>query len=116
MTTSQQPEGRRSESESDGTTVETASSAEPTDADAVEPAAVRAAIHSHGERIKQRELREALHQLDATEELTEPQRRIVESMATAILDELLSTPDAVLARTDDPETLRTVIELFDPTD
>jgi glutamyl-tRNA reductase len=133
MTTSQGTERRESDGQHDGTrgvnsdaerdtvdiddtTIDAVGSARTEDGDAVEPAAVRAAIHIHGERIKQRELQQALGKLNADGELSDTQRRIVEEMATAILDELLSTPDAVLAAADDPETLQTVVELFDPTE
>lgn len=98
----------------DASVIDAAASATTGDDDAVDSAAVRAAINTHGERIKQREVQQALQKLDANGELTEAQREIVEEMATVMLDELLSTPDAVLAAADDPETLRTVVELFDP--
>lgn len=115
MNTSQQSESQGEEGDTDGTAVDDTSSSRIGSDSEVDPAAVRAAIHTHGERIKQQELQQALRKLDANGDLTDAQRRVVDEMATAILDDLLSTPDAVLAAADDSETLRTVIELFDPT-
>lgn len=82
----------------------------------IDAAAVRAAIRIHGERVKQRELRQAMNRLDAEESLTPAQRRILREMATEIVDSVLASPAAALADTDDAATLRTAVELFDPND
>lgn len=93
--------------ESDATTAET---------DTIDPAAVQQAIRTHGERIKQRELQQAMHRLAAETSLTPAEQQVVEEMADSLLDELLATPESVLAAADDEDTLRTVVELFDPTE
>ncbi|MEA1931979.1 glutamyl-tRNA reductase [Halohasta litorea] len=82
---------------------------------AVDPEAVKQSIRAHGERIKQQELQQAMNRLEAHGTLTAEQRRIVDEMATAILDEILSSPESVLEADDhDPETVRTAVDLFDP--
>lgn len=82
--------------------------------DEIDAAAVRTAIRTHGERIKQRELRQAMSRLDAEASLTPAQRRILREMASEIVDSVLASPEAALAETDDAATLRTAVELFDP--
>lgn len=77
---------------------------------------VKQSIRSHGERIKQQELQQAETRLEAHGTLPSDQRQIVDEMATAILDEILSSPESVLEADDhDPETVRTAVDLFDLT-
>lgn len=84
--------------------------------DAADLLGIKRSIRAHSERLKQQELQQAVTQLEADETLTSEQRRIVDEMATAILDQILSSPEAVLTNCEehDPETVRTAVDLFDP--
>lgn len=101
---------------SDGRQPEADAESDTDERDDLDPEAVQRAIRIHAERIEQRELKQAMDRLDADESLTPAERQIIEEMADSILDELLAVPEAVLAAADDEETLRTVVELFDPTE
>jgi glutamyl-tRNA reductase len=82
-----------------------------------DPGTVRSAIRSRGEAIRDDELERALRRFEAAGECSPEQRAIIESMATDIVDGILSTPAAVLesAPPEDP-ALQTTIELFDPSE
>ncbi|MFC3958096.1 glutamyl-tRNA reductase [Halovivax cerinus] len=78
-----------------------------------------AAMYESAARIKEREVKTALSRLDDRDEVTEDQREIVESMADALVNQLLAAPtkslrDAAVA--DDWETIDTALRLFDPAD
>ncbi len=78
---------------------------------------VIAAMYEGAERIKQRELQTALSQLDAADELTAEQRETVESLADALVGQLLAAPTKSLrdaAERDDWSTINTALQLFDP--
>lgn len=74
-------------------------------------------MYEAGERIKAREVETAISQLEAAGDLTDEQREAVESMADALVGQLLSAPTKSLreaAVEDDWSTIRTAMELFDP--
>ncbi|WP_227374664.1 glutamyl-tRNA reductase [Haladaptatus halobius] len=77
---------------------------------------VIAAMYEGAERMKERELQTALSQLDA-HGLDDEQRAIVESMADALVSQLLAPPTKSLrdaAAEDDWTTINTALQLFDP--
>ena len=74
-------------------------------------------MYEAAERIKAREVDTAVSQLEAAGDLTDEQREAVESMADALVGQLLSAPTKSLrdaAVDDDWSTIRTAMELFDP--
>ena len=74
---------------------------------------VISAMYESAERTKARELDTALSKLD----LADDQREVVESMADAIVSQLLSAPTKSLrdaAEEDDWSTIHTALQLFDP--
>lgn len=80
---------------------------------------VIAAMYEGAERMKARELRTAVSQLEAETdgEVTDEQREILESMADALVGQLLSAPTQSLreaAENDDWSTINTALQLFDP--
>lgn len=86
-----------------------------TDTDA---SAAQQAIRRQAERIKARELQQAYNRLEADASVSTTEKAILASMATAIVDEIVASPVAVLDRADtyDDDTVETALELFDPTD
>ena len=75
------------------------------------------AMYAGADRVKQRELDRAVTKLDAQGELTDEQRETVESLADALVGQLLAAPTRSLrdaAGEDDWETIRTALQLFDP--
>jgi len=75
------------------------------------------AMYEAAERIKAREVETAVSQLEAAGDLTDEQRAAVESMADALVGQLLAAPTKSLreaAAEDDWATIRTAMELFDP--
>ncbi|WP_049927564.1 glutamyl-tRNA reductase [Halopiger goleimassiliensis] len=77
---------------------------------------VIAAMYESAERLKRRELETALSRLEG-EEFTAEQRDIVESMADALVNQLLAPPTKSLrqaAAEDDWSTINTALQLFDP--
>ncbi|MWV40798.1 glutamyl-tRNA reductase [Natrialba sp. INN-245] len=77
---------------------------------------VIAAMYESAERIKARELQTALSRLEG-EEFTPEQREVVESMADALVNQLLAPPTKSLreaAAEDDWSTISTALQLFDP--
>jgi glutamyl-tRNA reductase len=74
---------------------------------------VATAIYEDAERIKRREVKEALGKLDECGELSDAQRDVVEGMAAAIVDQLLAAPITRIQRGGDGSTLDTVVRLFD---
>lgn len=85
-------------------------------ADSINHAVVRQAIRRRSERIRQQELQQAASRLEAYGTLTPEQRKIVDEMARAITDEILSSPESVLDDTAayDAETIQTAVDFFDP--
>ncbi len=78
---------------------------------------VIAAMHEGAERIKARELRTAVDRLEAAGDLNDDQREVVESLADALVGQLLAAPTESLrsaAAEDDWTTIATAIRLFDP--
>jgi glutamyl-tRNA reductase len=79
---------------------------------------VIAAMYESAERTKRHQLRETETKLGAAgEELTDRQREVVESMADAIVGQLLAAPTKSLrdaAAEDDWTTIATALDLFDP--
>ncbi|PSP79720.1 glutamyl-tRNA reductase [Halobacteriales archaeon QS_1_68_20] len=78
---------------------------------------VIAAMYESAERVKERELEEAFRKLQARGDLTEEQRQAVESMADALVGQLLAAPTKSLrdaAAEDDWTTINTALQLFDP--
>ncbi|WP_161631401.1 hypothetical protein [Candidatus Halobonum tyrrellensis] len=76
---------------------------------------VRRALRRRRRAVKRREVRTAMDRLEARGQLTARQRRTVERMATAIVEEVLSPSEAALVdesrRTE--EVVATVVKLFD---
>ncbi|AFO57730.1 glutamyl-tRNA reductase [Natrinema sp. J7-2] len=74
-----------------------------------------AAMYESAERIKDREVETALSRLEG--EVTEGQREVVESMADALVNQLLAPPTKSLreaAAEDDWSTIHTALQLFNP--
>ncbi|TQQ78745.1 glutamyl-tRNA reductase [Halonotius terrestris] len=88
----------------------------PATESAVDPTAVRHAIRAYGEQIIQQELQYAFSRLRVHGTLMPEQRRVVNKMATAILDEVLSSPESILENPSryDTKTIRTAVDLFSP--
>ncbi len=77
---------------------------------------VIAAMYESAERVKERELQIALSRLDA-QGMDDDQRAVVESMADALVSQLLAPPTKSLrdaAADDDWTTINTALQLFDP--
>ncbi|WP_327051062.1 glutamyl-tRNA reductase [Halomicrococcus gelatinilyticus] len=78
---------------------------------------VIAAMYEGAERVKERELDTALSRLDAHGDLNDEQRAVVESMADALVSQLLAPPTKSLrdaAGDDDWTTINTALRLFNP--
>jgi len=78
---------------------------------------VIAAMYESAERVKQRELDRAVETLQREGEFTQDQREVVESMADALVGQLLAAPTKSLrdaAAEDDWTTIATALQLFDP--
>lgn len=74
-------------------------------------------MYESAERVKGRELSEALSKLDASGEFDDDQREIVASMADALVSQLLAPPTKSLreaAANDDWATINTALQLFNP--
>jgi len=71
-------------------------------------------VRRRGEAIADREVDVALRKLEARGDLSDRQRSAVRAMADGIVDALVAEPARTAARADDEETLRTVVDLFDP--
>ena len=77
---------------------------------------VIAAMYESAEQMKKRELETALSRLEG-EEFSAEQREVVESMADALVNQLLAPPTKSLreaAAEDDWSTINTALQLFDP--
>lgn len=75
-------------------------------------------MYEGAERMKGRELDRALTKLEAQGDLNEDQRETVEAMADSLVSQLLAPPTRSLreaAGEDDWTTIRTAMQLFDPT-
>ena len=75
------------------------------------------AMYEGAERIKTRELRTAISKLESESGVSEAEREILESLADALVGQLLSAPTESLreaAENDDWSTIRTALELFGP--
>ena len=79
---------------------------------------VIARMYESADRLKNRELSTAVSRLEAAdEELSAEQREVVESMADALVNQLLAAPTKSLrdaAAEDDWSTIATALDLFDP--
>ncbi|WP_132059639.1 glutamyl-tRNA reductase [Halorussus amylolyticus] len=78
---------------------------------------VIATMYESAERVKERELSEALSKLDAHGGLNDDQREVVSAMADALVSQLLAPPTKSLrdaAGEDDWTTINTALQLFDP--
>jgi glutamyl-tRNA reductase len=78
---------------------------------------VIAAMHESAEAVKERELETAIAKLESSGELTDDQREVVESLADALVGQLLAAPTKSLrdaAAEDDWATIATALQLFDP--
>lgn len=80
---------------------------------------VIAAMYEGAERVKSRELRTAVSKLEAEtdDEVTDEQKEILESMADALVGQLLSAPTQSLrdaAENDEWSTINTALQLFGP--
>ncbi|MFB6135480.1 MAG: glutamyl-tRNA reductase [Halobacteriaceae archaeon] len=78
---------------------------------------VVAAMYEGAEHLKQRELDTAVSRLEAHGDLTEEQRQVVESLADALVSQLLAAPTESIreaAAADDWRTIDTALRLFDP--
>ncbi|AGB16784.1 glutamyl-tRNA reductase [Halovivax ruber XH-70] len=76
-----------------------------------------AAMYESATRIKDREVQTALHRLEDRGSVSDEEREIVESMADAVVNQLLSAPTESLrdaAVDDDWETIDTALRLFNP--
>ncbi|SHK64366.1 glutamyl-tRNA reductase [Haladaptatus paucihalophilus] len=77
---------------------------------------VIAEMYAGAEQVKERELQTALSRLES-EDFDEEQRAIVESLADALVSQLLAPPTKSLrdaAANDDWTTINTALQLFDP--
>lgn len=75
------------------------------------------AMYGAAERVKGRELEEAMTKLEAQGGLNEDQRETVEAFADALVGQLLAAPTRSLrdaAGEDDWTTIQTALQLFDP--
>lgn len=78
---------------------------------------VIAAMYEGAETVKQRELSTAFSKLEAAGDLTDEQRDAVESLADALVGQLLAAPTKSLrdaAECDDWSTINTALQLFNP--
>jgi glutamyl-tRNA reductase len=78
---------------------------------------VIAAMYEGAERIKAQELRTAVSKLEAEGGVSETEQEILESLADALVGQILSAPTRSLrdaAENDDWSTIRTALELFGP--
>ncbi|GAB7091570.1 glutamyl-tRNA reductase [Halorubrum luteum] len=74
-------------------------------------------MYAAADRVKAREVDDAVSKLEAQGELTDDQRETIEAMADALVGQLLAAPTRSLrdaAGEDDWETIQTALELFDP--
>lgn len=75
------------------------------------------AMYAAAERVRDEEVDRAVTKLESRGELSAEQRDVVESMADALVGQLLAAPTKSLreaAASDDWETIHTAMELFDP--
>jgi glutamyl-tRNA reductase len=75
------------------------------------------AMYEGAEGIKRREVATALSRMEAAGDLTDEQREAVQSLADSLVGQLLAAPTKSLrdaAERDDWSTIRTAIQLFDP--
>jgi glutamyl-tRNA reductase len=79
---------------------------------------VIAAMYEGAERVKDRQLHTAIARLDAgRDDVTDHEREVLESMADALVGQLLSPPTRRLreaAENDDWTTINTALQLFEP--
>ncbi|WP_208023523.1 glutamyl-tRNA reductase [Halorussus pelagicus] len=78
---------------------------------------VISAMYESAERIKEREVSEALSKLDAHGDISEEQQEVIGAMADALISQLLAPPTKSLrdaAADDDWTTINTALRLFDP--
>ncbi len=78
---------------------------------------VIAAMYESAERVKSREIETAVSKLEAEGDVSDRQREILESLADALVGQLLAAPTKSLrnaAADDDWTTIHTALQLFDP--
>jgi len=78
---------------------------------------VIATMYESADAVKERELAQAVANLEANGGLTDDQREVVESLADALVGQLLAAPTRSLreaAAEDDWTTIDTALQLFDP--
>ncbi len=78
---------------------------------------VVAAMHRGADRVKREELQRALADLERAGDLSDEQREVVESLADALVSQLLAAPTKSLrdaAEEDDWSTIHAALQLFDP--
>ncbi|WP_134671294.1 glutamyl-tRNA reductase [Halorussus marinus] len=78
---------------------------------------VIATMYESAERIKEREISQAISQLEADGDLTDDQREVVDAMADSLVSQLLAPPTKSLrdaAAEDDWATINTALQLFNP--
>jgi glutamyl-tRNA reductase len=76
-----------------------------------------AAMYESADRIKGRELETTISKLEEHGDLTDEQREVVESLADAVVGQLLAAPTKALrdaAAEDDWATINAALQLFDP--
>jgi len=75
----------------------------------------RRRLRTRSERIRRRELDEALSRLDARGDLTDEQRAIVRQLSVRITDRIIAAPELYLAAATDRDrsVVRPVVNLFD---
>lgn len=80
-----------------------------------DPRQARRELRDRAEEVKREQLNEALERLQAEGQINAAQRRILEEMSTAIVDEILPGPEATLFAEGEcsQERIAAVVELFD---
>ncbi|MEF8862509.1 MAG: hypothetical protein V5A29_16200 [Haloarculaceae archaeon] len=76
--------------------------------------AVVTALDRDAERIKHREVEEAIGRLEARRDLGDVERDAVEELADSIVEEFLAAPSESLRQTPDWATVHTALQLFEP--
>jgi len=78
---------------------------------------VIAAMYESADRVKSREIETAVSKLEAEGDVSDRQREVIESLADALVGQLLAAPTKSLrdaAADDDWTTVHTALQLFDP--
>lgn len=84
------------------------------DPDGTEPEQARQSLRAWADEVKGQQLQEAIERLEAQGQLSGVQRRILEEMSTAIVDDLLANPERNLSGEEGgQDRTETVLDLFD---